>query len=66
MPSRFSLFSVMGYGAPNAFRKRSIGIVSALLLIVGVSAARAEPVQVLALGDSLTQGYGLSQGDGLV
>lgn len=28
--------------------------------------ARAEPVTVAALGDSLTQGYGLSQGAGLV
>lgn len=28
--------------------------------------AMAEPVTVAALGDSLTQGYGLEQGDGLV
>ncbi|QOL81557.1 arylesterase [Pseudooceanicola spongiae] len=40
------------------------------MLAIGVagfgSAAQAEPVTLLAFGDSLTQGYGLEQGDGLV
>ncbi|HEY0213859.1 MAG TPA: arylesterase [Paenirhodobacter sp.] len=56
----------MGYGTAAAFRKRSIGIFSTLALIGGLGAAQADPVQILALGDSLTQGYGLPQGDGLV
>ena len=34
--------------------------------LVGTGPARAEPVVVAALGDSLTQGYGLPAGDGLV
>ncbi|MFC3060670.1 arylesterase [Paenirhodobacter populi] len=66
MPSRFSLALLTGYGALNAFRNRSIGIVSALVLMAGAGLAQAEPVEILALGDSLTQGYGLAQGDGLV
>ncbi len=35
-------------------------------LIVGVGLANAEPVTIAALGDSLTAGYGLPQGDGFV
>ncbi len=39
----------------------------ALALLVGwVSVAQAEPVEIVALGDSLTAGYGLAQGDGFV
>ncbi len=37
-----------------------------IALIVGVGAANAEPVTIAALGDSLTAGYGLPQGDGFV
>lgn len=36
------------------------------LALAALPAARAEPVTIAALGDSLTQGYGLPQGDGLV
>lgn len=36
------------------------------LALAVLPAARAEPVTIAALGDSLTQGYGLPQGDGLV
>jgi acyl-CoA thioesterase-1 len=42
---------------------------SALTLFVSfaaVGAARAETLELVALGDSLTQGYGLPQGEGLV
>lgn len=44
---------------------------TALAGIVGIwlmpaEGAQAEPVQILALGDSLTQGYGLPQGEGFV
>ena len=35
-------------------------------MILGVSAASAEQVTIAALGDSLTQGYGLVQEDGFV
>ncbi|WP_417678410.1 arylesterase [Pseudodonghicola sp.] len=37
-----------------------------LILALCGAAATAGPVTVAALGDSLTQGYGLSEGDGLV
>lgn len=37
-----------------------------MALMAGTGLAQAEPVEILALGDSLTQGYGLAQGDGLV
>jgi acyl-CoA thioesterase-1 len=36
---------------------------AALALFVGVAATAAEPLRILALGDSLTAGYGLSDGD---
>ena len=48
---------------------RSLGKVAALILWLAVPAQagqEAAPVTVLALGDSLTQGYGLPQEDGLV
>ncbi len=35
-------------------------------VLAGSGPARAEPLKLLALGDSLTQGYGLAQGEGLV
>lgn len=38
----------------------------AFTLALPVSAAFAEPVRILALGDSLTAGYGLMEQDGLV
>lgn len=37
-----------------------------LALNLSVNSARAEPVIIAAFGDSLTQGYGLPDGDGLV
>ena len=48
------------YGAIRAIRN------AAIALIFGSLAAGAEPLTVLALGDSLTQGYGLPEGDGFV
>ncbi len=49
------------YGAPARTSK-------ALVLGLGLWAAPAvaEPVEILALGDSLTQGYGLPEADGFV
>jgi acyl-CoA thioesterase-1 len=37
-----------------------------LTLILAVGVAEAEPVTVAALGDSLTQGFGLTPNDGFV
>lgn len=48
------------YGASNRLSK------TALALIFCTSAVAAEQVEVVALGDSLTAGYGLPQGQGLV
>lgn len=50
----------MAYGAYRALRK--VG----LALVLLTSAAAAEPVTVAALGDSLTQGYGLPPEQGFV
>jgi acyl-CoA thioesterase-1 len=47
-------------------RNRLSKIVCALLLSSVAVAARAETVTIVALGDSLTQGYGLFQEDGFV
>ncbi len=49
------------YGAARRLRKLALP-----LLIVAGGAAQAEPVTIAALGDSLTAGYGLPQGEGLV
>jgi len=52
------------YGVPGRLGK---ALALILGLAVSVPAAQAGgPVTVLALGDSLTQGYGLPQEDGLV
>lgn len=48
------------YGAASVLSK------TAAVMIFGAGTVFAEPVEVVALGDSLTAGYGLAQGDGLV
>lgn len=63
MNSRFSSGLSNGYGPRARARNRIAAIISALAL---AGAAQADPVTLLALGDSLTQGYGLPQGEGLV
>jgi acyl-CoA thioesterase I len=50
----------LAYGAAGAFLK----LCAALTLTTGLAAA--EPVTIVALGDSLTQGYGLAPPDGFV
>ncbi len=50
-----------GYGARRWLRN-----LGAAIVIAGAGAARAEPVTVAALGDSLTQGYGLLPEEGFV
>lgn len=52
----------MAYGAGNPLRKLAAGVFFALTPL----AAQADPVVVAALGDSLTQGYGLPVEDGFV
>jgi acyl-CoA thioesterase-1 len=50
------------YGASQVLSKVRV----AAVCLCTVSAAQAEPVEVLALGDSLTAGYGLMDQDGFV
>lgn len=55
------------YGAGRALRKAGAGLVVAVGTVwLSSTASLAEPVTVAALGDSLTQGYGLPQEDGFV
>lgn len=53
----------MAYGACAPLNKAARLSLTALIL---GSAAQAETVQVVALGDSLTAGYGLPEGEGFV
>ncbi|MDU8909939.1 arylesterase [Aestuariicoccus sp. MJ-SS9] len=55
------MFRCFTYGARARVSKAAL----ALFLVWG-TVAQAEGVQILALGDSLTQGYGLPQPDGFV
>ena len=55
-----SFISALGYGV----RSRTGNAL--IVLILSASAAAAEPVTVVALGDSLTAGYGLPDGEGFV
>lgn len=50
----------LGYGA------RAGALNLALLLVLGAGTAAADEITIAALGDSLTQGYGLPQEDGFV
>lgn len=59
----------MAYGVAAAPGKLRCGIavtVFTALAALSVAPAAADPVRIAALGDSLTQGYGLQQGEGLV
>lgn len=51
----------MAYGAGRGLRNLTLACA-----VVAGGAAAAQPVTVAALGDSLTQGYGLAEGEGLV
>ncbi|OSP54521.1 arylesterase [Pseudoruegeria sp. SK021] len=55
----------LAYGATAAHRKRLSAVALVAVLSSG-AAVWAEPVTIAALGDSLTQGYGLPEGDGFV
>ena len=50
----------LGYGARLTLGKALI------VLALSLSVAEAEPLEIVALGDSLTAGYGLPEGQGLV
>lgn len=50
----------------RSFRYGAALAVLNLSLAFGATAAAAEPQRLVALGDSLTQGYGLPEGDGFV
>ena len=52
----------MGYGVKRKLRK---ALMPATIICCGF-AATAEPIVIAALGDSLTQGYGLPEKDGFV
>ena len=54
--------SLLRYGPGRALRKRIL----ALLVVATPAAAWAEEITVVALGDSLTHGYGLPQEEGFV
>lgn len=53
-----------GYGAYWTFRKFCQKFIAILLLLPGIAAA--DPVKIVALGDSLVHGYGLEQDQGFV
>ncbi len=53
------------YGAARAIRNVTIAFL-ALAAPFAAAKAQAEPLNLVAFGDSLTQGYGLPDGDGLV
>jgi len=52
-----------GYGVRGRLGK---ACAAAIVAVVSATAAPAEPLTLLAVGDSLTQGYGLPPGEGLV
>jgi acyl-CoA thioesterase-1 len=67
IPARFRLFRLSGllkaYGAGRRLRNLAAAIG---LIILAPGAAIADPVTIVALGDSLTAGYGLAPEDGFV
>ena len=61
----------LAYGAAGRIGKRCAAagrrVAAGVALVLALAApVAAEPLRLVALGDSLTQGYGLAQGDGLV
>jgi acyl-CoA thioesterase-1 len=60
MQAAFGQVVSYGYGAGGGLRNLSIGV------FLTTGSVQAETVTIAALGDSLTAGYGLQQGDGFV
>lgn len=58
--------SFIAYGVARAFGNCCAAALTAFTLITGASVAAAEPLRLVALGDSLTQGYGLPSEEGFV
>src|SRR5512147_2136471 len=51
-----------------SFRIPALHIMGALLIVLGLNVARADsadPIRILAFGDSITAGYGLAEADTL-
>jgi acyl-CoA thioesterase-1 len=61
MPARRSVNFVAG--TPQRARRWTGALLAALGLVLAGAAAAAEPVRLLAFGDSLTHGYGLPAGE---
>ena len=55
--------SLLSYGVPATLRNVTFAFIAVL---AGFSTARAETLTIVALGDSLTAGYGLAQEQGYV
>lgn len=53
-------------GGIGKLRRSAAAVVLTLVPVLSVAPAQAESIRLAALGDSLTQGYGLAQGEGLV
>lgn len=69
MTSASNRLSLVSYGARKGGRNLTLPwpALAAVALCIGLAApATAEPVTIVALGDSLTAGYGLPEGEGLV
>lgn len=60
----FGLFGSVSYGVLRAGRNLGLGLILSTGALAG--AAQAETVTIAALGDSLTQGYGLPMEEGFV
>lgn len=56
----------MNISAKKYGLRRALSNVTFALALAAAPVAAAEPLELVALGDSLTQGYGLPEGDGLV
>ena len=62
-PLPFRKLSSIGYGTRAVLLNLSLSLG---LVFSSMTGAIAEPLRLVALGDSLTQGYGLPEGDGFV
>ena len=54
------------YGVAAAAGKLQLGAIALIVTLGAAGSVAAEPIRIAALGDSLTQGYGLPQDQGLV
>lgn len=66
MKTAFSYLSKATYGARTLRRNITLATLAVTLLTLHPVTASAEPVTIVALGDSLTAGYGLPEGEGFV